>query len=292
MGILRDIIDTAADLKHLKSKQGLGTRNYSSISKRSTEGTLQFPVLVSKSMDIDTLQIVSKALERQCASFVQVVLSMSPSLDLTKEKDAIGFLRKFHQNSSVKTDMKDVMNFVARESYELFTNPDSEFVLLGAVYEGSTGPVRASNLNQLETMLEHVRHDIVNNKFKPQNVTYQFANENLNKYYNSPVTEADGRTTAGRDGKNVSDRLLRDNDVRKANELVPTTLHIRTILMNDQGSQGYMDFIVGVKTTNPRRKYFFMILSTVPTCIRSKPYCERMASTSSIDTTMDALGKI
>lgn len=256
MGILRDMVDTVSDLKHIKDKAGLKTRKYSSISKRSTEGTLQFPVLVSKSMDIDTLQIISKALERQFASFIQVVLSMSPALDLNKEKDAIGFLRKFHQNSSVKTDTFDLMaheNSI-HSAFEAFVNEESGLVLLGATYEGSTGPILASNKKQLESMLEHVREDILNRKYTPRATTYKFTNENLTVYHNTVVYEADGEKrdtskVAGRDGRNVPDRLLRDNEVRKSNELVPTTLHIRTLLMNEQGQQGYMDFIIGVKTT-------------------------------------------
>jgi len=51
----------------------------------------------------------------------------------------------------------------------------------------------------------------------------------------------------------VTKNILRDNDVRKANELVPTTLHLKTVMMSSStGSAenvGTIDFIIGVKAT-------------------------------------------
>ena len=48
---------------------------------------------------------------------------------------------------------------------------------------------------------------------------------------------------------NISDRILRDNDVKKANELVPTTLHLRVNwLCKDGEHSSTNDFLVGVKS--------------------------------------------
>jgi hypothetical protein len=306
MGVIRDIIDTIRDVKTLGSEglsDSLKTKKYSSISKRSLEGTLQFPVLVTKSLDIETLQMVTKALERQFASFIQVSLSMNPFLNLQTDKDAVGYLRKFHQNSNVKSDIFDYMNLGGDvlENYNAFTDETKQVFLFATVYEGATAKVVAANKEQLQSIFENVRHDILNNKFIPRSL-YRFKNDNLNYYYNGIVTEAsknkndkskstnitnnNNMVIGGDFGSNnvttsnfgdiktstvniyssgtgksfnldsskmkfeLPNELLKNNDARKANELVPTTMHVRTILLNEKGeNQGTMDFIIGIKAT-------------------------------------------
>jgi hypothetical protein len=76
MGILREILDTLKDISSIKTDTMLGKKSYSSISKRSLEGTLQFPTLVSKSLDIDTLQMITAS--TSVCIFVQVVFFYEP----------------------------------------------------------------------------------------------------------------------------------------------------------------------------------------------------------------------
>jgi hypothetical protein len=313
MGILRDMLETVRDLKTVGSVENFfKSKKYSSISKRSLEGTLQFPVIVSRSMDIDTLQMISKSLERQFASFVQISLTMDPSLDISKEKDAAGYLRKFHQNSGVKTDLKDVMGSGLFEHFNVLSNEDETAFLISAVCEGTTANITASNKEQLSDLSQHVRTDLLNERFAPKKDLYNFPDRDLSDYHNgtSVVTEAptpqailrarkvldnqglndidayryasdvdksarereatdykksrdliqdktrseetrSGHKPNGPAGGNyVPQNILRDNEARKANELIPTTLQIRTSLFDaDKNQQGFFDFIIGVKTT-------------------------------------------
>ncbi|MMZ42238.1 hypothetical protein D1872_37580 [compost metagenome] len=254
MGIFRDVADTIVELNQLAKNsiaKGDG-KQYRSLSKRSMEGTLQFPVLVSKSMDIDTLQIITKALERQFSSFIQIAVTMSPELDVDRDVDAIGYLRKFHQNSNVKTDFQDVINF-----NNSMGNVSESLEFVASLCEGSTGRIISDNKRQLSGILEHMKTDILNNKFIPQQARVKFTSESLNNYHNTIVREAkddDTKSSQHRQepsmrGKLVSDRILRDNDVRKANELVPTTLHLRVIRSKGDSDQGHQDFIIGIKST-------------------------------------------
>lgn len=323
MGILRDFIDTMRDVSQIGSVEEFFKRKkYSSISKRSIEGTLQFPVMASKSLDIETLQTQTKSLERQFATFVQITFTMSPFLNVRSDKDAIGYLRRFHQNTNVKTDMKDIVNFGIdnlEESYSSFSDESGNVYVFTAIYENAEGNVVAANKDQLESMMDSLRQDVLNDKFVPRdNNTYIFASESLSSYHNKRgiVLEAptsrdirqaqntlrsagmdtgdayrvardaeldaqnaqQNRLKNDRDAANldvqyrkldieqrkldkapsrkdmdvtiVPQNILKDNDVRKANELVPTTMHIRTILVNDENEeQGFMDFVIGVKAT-------------------------------------------
>lgn len=342
MGIFRDVLDIVRDLRTIGSVEDFfSKKKYSSISKRSLEGTLQFPVIVSRSMDIDTLQIISKALERQFASFVQISLTMDPSLNLEKEKDIIGYLRKFHQNTGVKTDTFDTMHSLG-EIFENFstgimTDENESMYLAGVICEGSTGNVVISNKEQLDDLGRYVRTEILNEMFKPKQDVYKFPNQNLNDYFNQsmqPVTEApsaddivnaraelsrarlrdvdpykyaldnekldierrkisemerqneisrklaedklamereknklSSSSIKDKDFTYVPSNILKDNDVRKANELVPTTLHIRVnVFDGEKKNQGFFDFIIGVKTTMHPVPSDEMITNVVGAC--------------------------
>lgn len=271
MGIMKEIIDTARDIANV----GAGSmddifkkKKHGSLSRRSLEGTLQFPVLVTKSLDIETLQMITKALERQYASFAQVALTMNPMLDLQKDRDAVGYLRKFHQNSNTKVGWSDINNLGVDvlEGYNVFSDESEKVYVFAGVHEGSTATIIAANKQQLQNVLEGVREDVLNEKFIPRNTQYRFNNENLTRYHNSIVTEdqtftgniasinvqGGGKSSYGEKDPDfvIPNNILQNNEAKKANELVPTTMHVRTVLMNKEGeNQGHMDFIVGIKAT-------------------------------------------
>lgn len=337
MGMLRDILDTVRDINAIGSvEEYFKTKKYSSISKRSLEGTLQFPVIVSRSLDIDTLQMICKALERQFSTFVQISLSMDPMLRLDKEKDVVGYLKKFHQNSGVKTDLHDVMNVGTEllESSLLLSNDSDTAFMLGIICEGSTTIINNSNKDQLGSIYQHVRTDNLNSNFIPKKDFYNFPDKNLSDYHNGngmrPVTEApnaayldnarwelinggnqnpseqdvyrlardseldyrtdkknafdqqlaiadlSSRTSGsgtgtsklkGMDIPRVTQNILKDNDVKKSNELIPTTLHIKVSLLDsDSQQQGFIDFIIGVKSTMHPVTSAEMVTNVVGAC--------------------------
>lgn len=303
MSILKDLMDVVQDVGNNETVENIfKQRRYSSVSKRASEGTLQFPTIVSKSLDIETLQMVTKALERQYSTFIQIVTTMSPTIrsgdDITK------YLRQFHQNTDTKADLNDLFNtgLNVLESYTVGEVNNSESFIYAAVYEGSTGKLVADNKNMLRDVLENFNPDKLNDKFIPRNYMYNFKNKNLSSYHNKIVTEAKGGNTTNienqasnvigqnaavnspitRDSNNssmyvdnrqynsgvrsntgtstnklkdmdvkmVSDKILRDNDVKKANELIATTLHLRIMFVDKEGAtSGYHDFIIGVKAT-------------------------------------------
>lgn len=329
MGILNDFIGAIQDISTLADDargEILGGRRYSSVSRRSMEGIMQFPVIVSRSIDLETLQMVTKALEKQFASFLQTAITMSPALNLAREKDAIGYLRKFHQNSNVRTNiMDDTINALAsfesalmESAYNVYGSDEVKNIVVVTTCEGSISTVVHANKKGLVHAMEGIREDILNDKFIPGGTKYRFVNENNRKLF--PVSEAgkpnnntqrrstrpnifadksdhrqdhrdysDRRTQTDARNANMSTRVdgdihneygdvhyhvkgnidgigganknvmldfklpnnvLVDNDVKKANELVPTSMHVRVILMDSDGRPGgNMDFIAGVKAT-------------------------------------------
>lgn len=337
MGVLNDFLGILKDFNHVGDdimEDTFNRKRYSSISKRALEGTLQFPTIVSRSIDIDTLQMITKALEKQFASFAQTSITMSPFLNLNKDKDAAGYLRKFHQNSTKGNLRDDVLNIIAytdvNESFTAFVSDKEDVVLLTAVGEGSTPKVVKTNKDGLKIILEGIREDALNNKFVPRKALRtkddylrrkhgavfeaKGGGTTIHNNFNNPGTGSFGGNSKQVQGDDIRDseiyqsgstsqrgnfntdakgadlshkfkgdqniatqnvtynvrggkgtnvpgmatnvdhklpnRVLVDNDVKKANELVPTSMHVRVTLMNNDGSvQGNMDFIAGIKAT-------------------------------------------
>lgn len=334
MGIFKDIMDVAKDT--YASNKGaiddtLSRKQYSSISKMADEGTLQFPVLVTRAIDIETAQMVAKALERNYASFAQIAFSLSPYMNLEKDRDGASFIRNFHQNSDTKYDKYDIMNIPLEsslaEAYDMIVSDD--YIFLGAVYEGTTQTIKADNLEQLVDLMESVNDDILNNKYVPKsNIIFNFKDKNLSAKYNNRLLEADNQKMSNKDTNNVSmtikDRIsmqqlkyqkkkddamlkqqmartdldrskfeyqkdkdaldyetryndkilsqnmLKDNDVKKSNELVPTILHIQVKNVDKNGTvNGITDFLVGIKAILHPIKSDEMVSNVVGACMNN-----------------------
>ena len=292
MGVFLDIATVVANLKDAKAngilskefdimKHNTG-RQYSSISKRASEGALQFPVIISSSIDIETAQNISKALERNYSTFAQIAFSFSPTSEYKQGWNAQDYIKNFHQNTGLKSDVYDIIdgiNMMTNESFNCVE--DSDLVFIGATYESATRKIQADNKEQLFDLMEHLRHDILNNKYIPKTeVIYNFKDQELNKKYNNMthLSEADSSKDAEKKDKlttsvnKLKDRdlykdVLRDNDVKKSNELVATTLHLRVRLVNDKGEDvGVSDFIVGIKCIMHPVKTNDMVVNMVNAC--------------------------
>lgn len=309
MGILKDIMDTIKDIDVNGTVEDyIGSKRYSSIAQRAQEGTLQFPVLVSRSMDIKTAQMISKSLERKYASFVMISTTMMPALKVRGDKtDITDYIRQFHQNMNGKYGSQGFINDIitlARENSSYF--PGESMGLLANVCEGSTGNVVKSNKEQLSCPMDDFRKDILNEKFVPAKPKYVFTDTALRESYsaimeskkpkgsysnyekvdsiNNTVNNnytaskfADVKvnpyinvnTTRGGNsgGSYVSDKIMRDNDIKKANELVPTTLHLKVKLANEDGTvNSDVDFLVGVKATLHGVESDDMITNVISAC--------------------------
>ncbi len=196
MGILKDVSDMIKDLKDEvgSSEAGdyLAKKRYSSIAKQSMEGTLQFPVLASRSLDVGTAQMVTKALEREFSSFVQIVLSMNPYLDLKKDKDIAGYLRNFHQNTgSVRTTVNDL----TLENCNVLSNEEETMEALFITCKGGVGKTVTDNRNQLGSVFEHLRMDTVNSLHIPKDPLVSFKNGDLSAHYNNGIRPLMEKTT-------------------------------------------------------------------------------------------------
>lgn len=122
------------------------------------------------------------------------------------------------------------------------------------------------NRDQLKEYTPWFREDALNDKTRKQNYSVMSESATLKNRYNTygkRILSEDGHTfdedtpTQALMGRNttatssydiVPKDNLSDNDAKKANEMVPTMLHIKTYFRNELGDLEAVDYMVGVKT--------------------------------------------
>lgn len=295
MGKLSELVGVLKDVKSGVSEISttMNDMRGQSIAKLSSAATLQFPVIMSKSINIDTASNIVKAVERQYATFVQIIISLQPTLDLERDKNIAGYIKKFHQNNITPVDlMESCTNVYSNEAYGVY--------LMMSINNGSNGTIIKSNKDQMFNIEEQLNPYKLNDLYKPKQITLSVAESSLDYYCkkNNIVTEAnvrdkdidkagdnfelnktmskhqfhnDGRANKFREDQfaynKEMDRIrldneikkaeadyrakaivkLSDNDVKKANELVPTTLSVSLHQVKGDNFGGVVNFVLGIK---------------------------------------------
>ena len=289
MGEFRDAVDTLLDLKEFAEIGIYPTKR--SISASAMDGTANFPVLVDDTLSLDDALLISRAAEKKFASFLLTVLTMDPYLEVTKGQtpSASRYLHQFHQN--IRTQGPDkgahisLVNFaqeaadVTDMEYSLFES--EAFRVASAIYEGVTQSI-PQNINAKFNYVvsECLIQESLNNKFRKSIFEGRGANPQHGngiprggaQHRQQPITvnippiqaninmgDIIGRrqdTTINQGKQNVRDRgtqwhPLTDNECKKANDLVPTLLHVRVYPIDKFTREELtpIDFIIGVKAT-------------------------------------------
>lgn len=307
MSILKDVSTALKDIVDFSKNVDIKLGKQTSIARLSQDATLQFPIIISRSIDVDTAQSVGKALERQYANFVQIVISLDPHLDLKKDNDMGAYLRrKIHQNNPTVVDVMELNE----SCMNVYNDEILECVVMFSINNGSNGGVKASNKKQMFSVTESLNKLAVNDLYKPEEITLAVAEAALNHYCkeNDIILEADVSNEKEKKGTitkadidNASDALelnkvqfkhkiamdkmnrdfrmsadereitrnakrdimdaqkaeaeyrsraqvrLADNDVKKSNELVATTLSVTMMVKDGNSFGGNRNFIIGVK---------------------------------------------
>lgn len=258
-----------------------------SIAKMASEAIFQFPVLVSNTIPLETYTMICKALERQYCSFIKVATGLQQIEDDPK-MNATDWLRKMHQNDNSILDAfsTDFSRDYLQESLTEFKGDLSSLIVEENPVNKMglrTESVNGSSLKSKFTMLDEAKGN-----GKSQNVTsakyltpkndiekeYFFkgpkeelqANINLLNAKNKAQMVSDNRkvinqrntelfkmqykNAVGANQRLNNSVVLIDNDIKKANELVPTLLDVTIKFAHPEGNglAAEQTFTIGVKT--------------------------------------------
>ena len=189
MGNLRNIYDFLKDAKGVIQgiKVASDDMRGQSLARQSSAATMQFPVIISRSINVETASNVVKALERQYATFVQMVISLNPVIDWDKE-DIPTFIHKMHQNTVSPLD-------IIESCVNVYSNEEYDMRMFMSINEGCNGAVLRSNKEQLFCIEDHLNQNKLNDLYKPQAITMSVAESSLDYFcrQNDIVTEASNK---------------------------------------------------------------------------------------------------
>lgn len=273
--VVKDIVDVISDIKNFDQIDWINNRNSTgSIAKRASNLVLVFPVIVSNALSMETAMIINKAIERKCCSLLQILFS---SMQFANSDNLIDYLRKFHTNLDLKSGMDldeflGIMDKMVDEGTVIVNKEMYESIkedMYNIDYHLSTdfNPVSIND------------YKIVNNYFGESSVVCEADSRNLNtgiyddkdliaamnksinnrvdksitKAFKKGITvnnnmgKAD-RNMSAKDATDYFTKQLLDNDIKKANELMPTTMIVNFISASDDGRDSErVTGIIGVK---------------------------------------------
>lgn len=251
MGVFNDVMEVISDITNIVTSNIGNKKIYSSLQGRAKEGTLQFPHIVSRNLDIETAQMTCKASERALSTFVQIAMSMSPTLSGKDGTDAVDYVKQFHTNllgrSTASLHAQDMLRAFISEGYNGYFNNDLGTAICSVTINDRTTTLEASNKEQMSSILDVLNKRILNEVAKPETLcSIKYVREAETMEDKSAVVN---RTKPKDIDVSINKNMLLDNDVKKSNELVSTMVHVRIQLLSKDNNElvGYQDFVLGVK---------------------------------------------
>lgn len=228
--------DLASFGKTGKTAQMVISSRKTSIARLAADAMAYFTALVDNQCTLDEGMLVARALEKRYASFLLIAMSMDPQFDLSGNATLGDYVKKFHQNmndggldAKFSLETADVENLEKlAESigveYKMFATTETAHIM-HAIYEG----VNAAGINKEAAKVnffieESLNQTAINDYGRPRAV------------YEATV-------------KNKTEPIL-NTEFKKANDMVPTLLHIVVTQPGNKGSDDSIhNFVVGVKVT-------------------------------------------
>lgn len=143
-GDMKVLADSGAAIAGLAAK----TVGRTSLTRMSDDSVFQFPMLFGSDIDDAKTAIVAKGMEVYCASLVMSAISLNNTVDIRKYSNAGEFLKKFHSNKAIPSNIKAATTFLL-ESATAFT-PNHDIAIEGA-----------------DEIIDSLRSDRLNTKFLP-----------------------------------------------------------------------------------------------------------------------------
>lgn len=236
--VLRDIVDIVTDIKDSDELfQGFkSNKSFKSIASASSNLTLVFPVIVSRNTQIENASMVVKAIERKAVSMLQILFS---ALSISNSDDGMEFIKKFHTNLKID-DVPSVDQFIDAMDSLVKESAGAKFI-------------DPKIVNKIKNDMQNINYflpDSINEcSLNDYSVVNTYSGKKAIKetqYHKQGINEE--RNSRLKDYTNYLDKQLLDNDVKKSNELVPTSMIVNFIY--DDGTDANAietQIVIGVK---------------------------------------------
>jgi hypothetical protein len=233
--VLRDIIDIMTDVKDNDEIQIFMNKNkvYKSVASASNDLVLVFPVVCSRAVHIENASMVTKAIERKAASMLQMLFS---AYQMTDADNAVDFIHKFHTNVNFGGNNMTVDSFIDT---------------IDKIAQMDESGIECINPNLVQAIKEELKdmYTVLPDSVNETAITSYRVMPETARMSARVIQEAPSRT-APQIVKDINDGFqnqLLATDVKKANELVPTTMIVNFVTTKGDVPVKTSGVIIGVK---------------------------------------------
>lgn len=225
--------------KSQRRSNGKEMYSYSSSAKAASNLIAVFPIACSTNVKTDTASMITKYIEGKGLITLQLVLT---AFNMTDVEHGIDYLRKYHQNLNGGGTIDDYEILMSRyldqhiktESVDLTTSQTEELVkalkeTYTQFYESDINPIRLNDF----VVSESVDGYSVEIDYYKYNISMEAAQE---------APKKDEQSANKRPKQNLPE--LKDGDVRKMNESVPSLMVAR---FTNKDTKIITEFLIGVK---------------------------------------------
>lgn len=239
--VISDIINIWDSMKDFAKDKDKYIRKYgkrndmstSSMTRLNSSLVLTFPILCSKGISVETASMISKAVERFCASMMQRLFSAFQLQDKSDVENLKDFISRFHTNIDGRTfGFDDILDI----SYKLSEAAD---IKSATIAENAAAPYIMEDMRNINFVMPS---DISESSLNSFTVSMDVVSEGA----------ASGAIKMNADAKKAASEYFKnqvlDSDYKKANELQPTNIVVNFKVINDNGeATTFENAVVGIK---------------------------------------------
>lgn len=232
-----DLMDTIrdTDFEDILDRGSRNKYSQTSLTKLTDNLVCVFPVMVSTSLSIDSAIMIMKAIERKVAVMLQLLFS---AYQIQDTDSLAGVLGQFHSNIKLmdKMTVDDVIGVMDRISESVS----------GITVNRETLKAIQEDMRNIQFYFEESVNPVSLRDISVSHNPYDFSIKVEGAGGNRPGRPSSSRRSA----RTVEDiaKTFSANDIKKANELIPTTLAVNFIVRDSEGNSINFDgAVVGVK---------------------------------------------
>lgn len=222
-----------------------------SLTKLAKDSIFQFPVIISAAIDNDEIFVMAKALERNYASMMVSVVSMSSYIDLSKYgKDdyIIKFLRRFHSNTNIGGNIISNESFVI-ESANILPQENVVGVNIASLWDSAYESCDTTSINDMYRPFKRTER-ILTDALEASK-TKMFGNNDEVTAAVVGLKKSGEKNTITEDGKAIIRGSKEKNAVVKSDymtDMTPTMININVIAdATGKGATWNQSVVIGIK---------------------------------------------
>ena len=249
------MIDDIMQIVRMGSKASFFKDKYlthKSVASAARDSVFQFGCLITKNVSMEMAVATTRLLDRNYASFVQIMLSQIANVDISIDPTPIHFLKRMHQNmklESVSDDDRLIKERIYNGETVIALNESKN---IGFIFEGCNDKSKIFNIKKVNA-----------SQLRPW-----LSDFDLQPFFEADMNDETGEITSAmiadarlkRNSNIMSDMGVRtritskgptltNQDVKKTNDLAPYAIEIRLNVINEKNEfVEYWNLVVGVKT--------------------------------------------